>query len=573
MTTHVFIVDSNTFKFHLEYQFVGTGAGNKIIDSNNSSTTKLHYATENNMLGLIADFCRVQIGDKVIFYLQQHDGEEGKFYGIFKIKSLVFLDNENYLEREGLGKNLILRCLIEPYEVYEKGVSEWAALDEIKNIQSPNQMLWSLIYRKLKGNRGNTMITIYESERLCALIRDKNNKQELKANYFTFDNEKIIISNEYKNYVGEFENINILPRLIDKFNKGLQFETHLQAYILQQIYKTNLFGCLESAEIEWLGNEVSCGVGMQRIDIAISLNAKNRKIIPIELKSTECYADILKQLQRYIDWLEQYYIPNRQSDIQPMIICRSCDKKSKNYNDLQIYKHNFDKSPFYINADDIKQCVRYFDKTSQKEVRVLCKQDSREERPQVFIDNNLFILPIKNGEYIICKGEGYVDILEIQTQAIEYKNKLDFELKSFYVGDSEMQHLDFAYASSLIRTFMEDSSLVLSIRGRKYTPPFCFNTQYYKDINTKSVQTEVDSGFEGRDKIVLVEAKNNLTTNIIIRQLYYPLRQWYINTQKEVSTLFFEKRDDLFLIWEFIFLDINNYNSITLKRSAKFKII
>ncbi len=33
-----------------------------------------------------------------------------------------------------------------------------------------------------------------------------------------------------------------------------------------------------------------------------------------------------------------------------------------------------------------------------------------------------------------------------------------------------MQHLDFAYASSLIRTFMEDDTLVLTIRGRKYTP-------------------------------------------------------------------------------------------------------
>ena len=30
----------------------------------------------------------------------------------------------------------------------------------------------------------------------------------------------------------------------------------------------------------------------------------------------------------------------------------------------------------------------------QQEVRILCKQDSKEERPQIFIDNELFILPI-----------------------------------------------------------------------------------------------------------------------------------------------------------------------------------
>ena len=135
-----------------------------------------------------------------------------------------------------------------------------------------------------------------------------------------------------------------------------------------------------------------------------------------------------------------------------------------------------------------------------------------------------------------------------------------------------MQHLDFAYASSLIRTFMQDESLVLSIRGRKYTPEFDFSTKFYRNIKVKSVQTEVDNGFEGREKIVLVEAKNSLTQNVIIRQLYYPLRQWSVHTQKEVITLFFEKRVEEFLIWEFTFNDIKNYNSIELKRCAKFKI-
>ena len=90
----------------------------------------------------------------------------------------------------------------------------------------------------------------------------------------------------------------------------------------------------------------------------------------------------------------------------------------------------------------------------QQEVRILCKQDSKEERPQIFIDNELFILPIKNGGYILCKGDGYIDIPNINTESIIYKSKLNFELKSANVGDSEMQHLDFAYASSLMRTFL-----------------------------------------------------------------------------------------------------------------------
>ena len=31
-TTHVFIVDTNTFKYHLEYLFAGTGAKDNFID-------------------------------------------------------------------------------------------------------------------------------------------------------------------------------------------------------------------------------------------------------------------------------------------------------------------------------------------------------------------------------------------------------------------------------------------------------------------------------------------------------------------------------------------------------------
>ncbi|WP_197456876.1 type II restriction enzyme [Helicobacter himalayensis] len=244
----------------------------------------------------------------------------------------------------------------------------------------------------------------------------------------------------------------------------------------------------------------------------------------------------------------------------------------KIYDDLKMYQHDFNKEPFLLKAGQIKKCVKDFHKVSQKEVRILCKQDSREDRPQIFIDNELFILPIKNGEYIICKGEGYVDIPDIQTQCETYISKLDFELKSAKVGNSQMQHLDFAYASSLIRTFLNDESLVLSIRGRKYTPEFSFDTQYYKNIKVVSVQTEVDSGFEGRDKVVLIEAKkysnkkyHHTTTLLSAKTMEY-------SYSKTSNNVIFEKRGGEFLIWEFEFKDINNYNSICLKASAKYRI-
>jgi predicted RNA-binding protein len=327
VSTHVFIVDSTTFKVHLENLFVGTGAKDVTIDFNDISTTELHFAKENNLMGMIADFYRVKKGDKVIFYLLQNSSQkilEGKFFGIFKIDSLVFLDNnddQQFLKQE-LEKSLTFRATIKPYKVYAEGVTEWEALDEIKNIISPHQMLWSLIYRKLKGNRGNTMITNYEFERLNKLLRDKSQRTEVIGDNFSFNLNTQTIESIDTNakYTGRKDRINILPRLIAKYNKQQQFETHLQAYILQNIKDINMFN---GENIEWLGNEVSCGVGMQRIDIMLSVSRNNEKVcIPVELKSTEFYPSIIRQIQRYVDWIKQYYIPNHISDIEPMIVCR-----------------------------------------------------------------------------------------------------------------------------------------------------------------------------------------------------------------------------------------------------------
>ena len=344
-TTHVFIVDTNTFKYHLEYLFAGTGAKDTYVDFNNNTNTSLYHTVENNLVGMISDSQRLRKGDFIIFYLQQNYSEkvwDGKFYGIFKVKEdLSFLDNNDsgqFLKNE-LIKSLTFRTLLEPFEVYANGVTEWEALDEIKHIQSPNQMLWSLIYRKLKGNRGNTMITIYESERLFKLLRDKNNRQTLSGQKFTFNvqTQEIKQDNTTHNYTGRKEKINILRRLIKKYRDNKAFETHLQAYVVQNIGRgTNKSldkSLLNGLSFEWLGNEVSCGVGMQRIDVMLSLIKGNIKIVlSIELKSIEASTDNIIQIQKYVDWLEQYYISNRISDVQPVLISKKItNRTSENY--------------------------------------------------------------------------------------------------------------------------------------------------------------------------------------------------------------------------------------------------
>jgi hypothetical protein len=260
-------------------------------------------------------------------------------------------------------------------------------------------------------------------------------------------------------------------------------------------------------------------------------------------------------------------------------IAEEVEKKAKDrawkqiFDVYNLHEHDFDASPISITATQIKAATADLKLTSEREPRILAKHDTRESRPRIFQDNGLFMLPTQNGVYSIIKGEGFVDIPPIETVTEIYTSKLDFQLDTSKIGNSEMQHLDFAYASSLIRTFLDDDSLVLTIRGRKFSPDAGFKFSVGKhEIEARSVQTEVDSGYEGRKQIVLVEAKATGKRNTIIRQLYYPFRQWQHHTEKQIATLFFESYRNVYSLWEFQFPDPTNYNSITLTRAQSFTI-
>ena len=246
------------------------------------------------------------------------------------------------------------------------------------------------------------------------------------------------------------------------------------------------------------------------------------------------------------------------------------------FQEYQIYDHNFDVNAFEITADQIKVATRRFSKTGQREARILCKQDTRDSRPRVFQENGLFILPIRNGRYSIVKGESYIDIPPIRSLAESYVPALDFPLVTSRIGNSEMQHLDFAYANSIIRHFVNDDSLVLTIRGRKYTPRFNFKVGNYL-IEVEGVQTEVDAGYEGRNQVVLIEAKNSTASDTVIRQLFYPFKQWqhHVNqsaADKQILIIFFEKHAHEYRLWQFMFTDESDYNSIELVKTSKYEL-
>lgn len=70
------------------------------------------------------------------------------------------------------------------------------------------------------------------------------------------------------------------------------------------------------------------------------------------------------------------------------------------------------------------------------------------------------------------------------------------------------------------------SGLRPAIRGRKRMLPIDFFVGRVGPVNVKAgVQIEVDLGCEGRNDIVLIEAKVGQPADFIIRQLFYPYRK------------------------------------------------
>lgn len=329
MTTHVFIVNEETFPIHLKYMFAGTGAGDLSVDFNGSCDDN---KVEKNLVSMMADAARVRKNDKIIFYCMGALGK-GHFYGVFKAKDRCFIDAESKATPE-LNKKLTFRVLLEPDEVYAQGVTEWEALDSLEEIEKPCDILWSLIYRKLDGNRGNTMITPAESERLINMIRSKNSNSQVTFSQFSYDKEhKIITEGDQCSYNLEFSaSIDIKCKLI---YTHYAYEAFLQTYIAQSIdideKLKELF--LENRKLDWLGNEVMCGVGMRRIDILLltTIRGSHQTVLtPIELKARTISPEITDQIERYILWIKQYFQPTPDA-IEPTIIVRKTNKKTRTY--------------------------------------------------------------------------------------------------------------------------------------------------------------------------------------------------------------------------------------------------
>ena len=212
----------------------------------------------------------------------------------------------------------------------------------------------------------------------------------------------------------------------------------------------------------------------------------------------------------------------------------------------------------FITADEIKAI-------SGAEPRILAKMDSSAALPPVFKRNGYFLLPVRNGKYAIVRGEGF-HRLEPEAPPQQHVSRIKFHLTTSGRGASEMQYLDYCFNAGAIEAALGIPQLYQSIRGREYSREFRFSVNR-SALTVSSVQFEVDSGLEGEDSIVLIEAKVGRPDDFIIRQLFYPYNHFrLVSPRKRIIPVFFtySMETKVFRFWIYEFADPGNYNSIRL---------
>ncbi|HEY9083264.1 MAG TPA: hypothetical protein VIN73_08010 [Vicingaceae bacterium] len=210
-----------------------------------------------------------------------------------------------------------------------------------------------------------------------------------------------------------------------------------------------------------------------------------------------------------------------------------------------------------------------------REARLMTKFDFKSQLPEIFSNNNFSILPISRGSYVISDFDTFKDFEnnDIEITKIDFPNYL--ESIDFNNITSESTALNCAYVSGIIEDFVQDEELKPTVSGRMSSLSFDFNIKSKKsllNINVNNSQIEIDGGYEGIESLSLIEAKNSISKDFLIRQVFYPYKLWENKVSKKVRPLFLTYSNGIFHFKEYVFEDSTHYNSIKLIREKKYAI-
>ena len=210
-----------------------------------------------------------------------------------------------------------------------------------------------------------------------------------------------------------------------------------------------------------------------------------------------------------------------------------------------------------------------------REARLMTKFDFKSQLPEIFFNNNFSILPISRGSYVISDFDTFKDFEnnDIEITKMDFPNYL--ESIDFNNITSESTALNCAYVSGIIEDFVQDEELKPTVSGRMSSLSFDFNINTKKaplNIKVNNSQIEIDGGYEGIESLNLIEAKNSISQDFIIRQVFYPYKLWKNKVSKKVRPLFLTYSNGIFHFKEYEFEDPTHYNSIKLIREKKYAI-
>ncbi len=212
-----------------------------------------------------------------------------------------------------------------------------------------------------------------------------------------------------------------------------------------------------------------------------------------------------------------------------------------------------------------------------REARLMTKFDHKSNLPLLFRENHLSILPVTRGDYIIAPMEVYNELEELEDVPIQYFELPD-HLNSLNQDEitSEAAAISCAYASGMLEDFLGEE-LIPTVNGRMSSESFSFKVDSSLDdsnitLEISNSQIEIDGGYEGIESLCLIEAKNSISTDFLIRQLYFPFRLWGMKIDKPVRLIFMVYTNGIFNLYEYKFKNICELNSIVLIKSGRYSL-
>lgn len=208
-----------------------------------------------------------------------------------------------------------------------------------------------------------------------------------------------------------------------------------------------------------------------------------------------------------------------------------------------------------------------------RESRLMTKFDNTKQLPDIFSDNNIGILPTSRGSYVLGRFNIFHKFENIGDELQHHRFNNNYESLDFNNISSESMAISCAYVSKILEDFIGEE-LVPTVSGRMGTSSFEFNLDDLgvSKITVDKAQIEIDGGFESENSFILIEAKNYISDDFIVRQLYYPYRKWKETIHKNVRNIYLTYSNGIFELREYAFLIVEGYNSISLLNSKKYTI-